>query len=251
MAAMGGIISATIMSMTARVSDVPLVDFHAHCLPALDDGAEDLATARRMLLAAAQQGAHTVVATPHFYWGTDTVASFLEQREAAYARLMQQSDDLPAIRLGTEVLLREGISQVDLRPLCLAGTDVLLVELPFSRPPYWLVQELEDIAYTQRLTVMLAHLDRYMHWYSAERLTALLELPDVIVQLNAETLADPAQLRLLRRWLPQPERLVLGSDMHDMQRRMPLLDAAVRRLSKKAFGRRWLALIDETTRELL
>ena len=224
-----------------------LVDFHAHCLPGIDDGARDVAAACSMLQTVAKQGAETVIATPHFYWGHHTVEAFLEQRQAAYGCLAPHRNTLPHILLGAEVLLREGISRTDLRPLCLQGTNILLVELPFMRPPVWVFEELEEIAYTQRLTVMLAHLDRYLPWYSAEKVERLLELPNVIVQINAEMLADRRDFRALRKWLPAVDRMVLGTDMHNTDDRAPLLDKALRTLSRHRVGREWLELIEETT----
>ncbi|MBR0447324.1 MAG: hypothetical protein IIX28_02525 [Clostridia bacterium] len=226
--------------MARATSKIALVDFHSHCLPGIDDGARDVETACAMLRKASEQGAAAVVATPHFYWGEHTVDSFLQARRAAVEQLRPHMDRLPPVRLGAEVLLREHISHMDLRPLCLEGTDVLLVELPFMRPPAWVMEELENIAYNQRLTVMLAHLDRYMPWYSSERIGQFLDLPDVIVQLNAETIAYRGAFRALQKWLPDCERMVLGSDMHDLDRRGPELDAAMKMLNKKRQGRVWL-----------
>lgn len=217
----------------------------------MDDGARDLKMACGMLKMAAEQGVERVMATPHFYWGNDTVTSFLEDRAHCYAQLQPHLAGLPEVRLGAEVLLREHVSTQDLRPLCLEGTDVLLVELPFMPPPGWMIEELENITYNHKVTIMLAHLDRYMPWYSASKLAPLLELPDVIVQINAESIADRGYFRLLRKWLPDCPRLVLGSDMHDLTDRAPQMAEAVRLLQKKRVGREWLERIEQTTDELL
>lgn len=238
------------MNMAATASNPAWVDFHTHCLPAIDDGAADVETACGMLRMAAEQGAKTVVASPHFYWGQDTVESFLQARQEAYERLKPHLAGLPTVKLGAEVLLREGISSQDLRPLCLEDTDLLLVELPFAPPPGWLIEELENIVYNQRLTVMLAHLDRYLPWYSKEQVEMLTELPDVIVQLNGDTLADRGAYRALRRWLPDVPRMVLGSDMHSTGHRAPHMTAAFRNLSRKRLGRLWLERVEETTENL-
>jgi len=245
--AVAGIIVSTIMS-TRATSKRSITDFHAHCLPAVDDGARDVAMALAMLTQAGQQGAETVIATPHFYWGEDTPESFLHNRQQALDRLRPQLDNsLPQVKLGAEVLVREHVSRLDLRALCIEGTDILLVELPFMRAPYWLLEELENIALDQRLTLMLAHLDRYMPWYSKRDLEPLLELPNVIVQLNAESIVDKQTFRSLRKWLPDCPRLVLGSDMHDLRHRAPELDKAVREMAHNRTGRLWLERIDATT----
>ncbi len=236
---------------TRAASKRPLTDFHSHLLPAMDDGARDTDTALEMLRRSAQQGVDTVCATPHFYWGEDTVDTFLERRTAAVERLSPHlTEELPALRLGAEVLVREGISRLDLRPLCLEGTSVLLVELPFMRAPYWLVEELESVVYDQSLTLMLAHLDRYMPWYSAKSLEPLLDLPDTIVQLNSESLTDRRALRGLVKWLPEHPRLVLGSDMHDLRHRAPDWERMVQTLSRHRTGRDWLARAEATADEI-
>ena len=237
------------MATTTR-SNLRLVDFHAHCLPALDDGARNTDASRAMLGMVRDQGAVAVIATPHFYWGNDTVADFVDARQQAYDSLMLHKKELPPVLLGAEVLLREGISKQDLRPLCIEGTNILLVELPFIRPPYWLFEELEEIAYTQRLTIMLAHLDRYLPWYSTEKLDRLMELPGVIVQINAEMLVDRRDFRVLQKWLGTPNRLVLGTDMHDPEGRAPMLDRAVHTLSRTRTGRVWLERIALTTEQI-
>lgn len=234
------------MSMATK-NNSRFVDFHTHCLPDIDDGARDAATAHTMLQMVAAQGADTVVATPHFYWGHHTVEEFLQKRQDALAALTLDNATMPSVLLGAEVLLREGISKEDLRPLCMQGTGILLVELPFMRPPSWVFEELEEIAYTQRLTVMLAHVDRYMPWYSGEKLERLLELPNVIVQINAEALTNRREFRTLRKWLPTAQRMVLGTDMHSARSRKPLLDKALSVLSHSRVGRAWLEMIKETT----
>ena len=86
---------------------------------------------------------------------------------------------------------------------------------------------------------------------SVEEAKALLELPDVIVQLNADALVDKRYSKALNKWLPYMPRLVLGSDMHDDVHRAPLLDQAIARMEKKRFSQEWLDLIETTTRELL
>lgn len=240
-----------IMNMAMTASNFPWVDFHSHCLPGIDDGAADVETACGMLRMAAEQGAVSVAATPHFYWGQDTVESFLQARQKAYERLKPHLEGLPPVRLGAEVLLREGISRLDLRPLCLEGTDVLLVELPFAPPPGWLIEELENIIYHQHLTVMLAHLDRYMPWYSKEQAEMLTDLSDVIVQINGDSLADRGVYRALRRWLPDAQRMVLGSDMHSTGHRAPHMNGALRHLSRKRPGRLWLDRVEKTTKDLI
>lgn len=218
----------------------------------MDDGAADIATAVAMLTEAGRQGVSTVVATPHFYPGQESVNSFLQRRQASLDSLRPHlPEEAPRLLTGAEVLVREGTSQLDLRGLCVEGTDCLLVELPFMQPPYWLYEELENITYGQRLTLILAHVDRYMPWYSAKRIAGMADFPDVILQLNGEAFLNRHCYAHLRRWLPDTERLLLGSDMHNMEHRAPNLEHARRAMARHRKGRLWLERADATAAHLL
>ena len=238
-----------IMSIaTTAASNADWTDFHSHCLPNLDDGAADLQTAVAMLRARAQQGVTRVVATPHFYIGDHSAVGFFRERKRAYEEIRPYlTGDMPEVVLGAEVLIREGISRYDLRPFCIEGTDILLVELPFMAPSYWVMEELESLVYKQGLTLMLAHLDRYLSWYSRDQLEALLDLPGVIVQMNADSAADKQGFRYLCKRLPLAKRLVIGSDMHNLDHRAPRIGQAVKVMSKHRVGRQWLDRILWTT----
>ncbi len=228
-----------------------MVDFHSHCLPALDDGARDLTESKAMLSESARQGIDTVVATPHFYASHETVDEFLAHRAQAVERL---GDGLPPgmrLLLGAEVLLQQGVSKLDLHALCIEGTDCLLLELPFMPPSDWVFEELETIALDRRMDIILAHADRYMRWYSREQIASIVELPGLTVQLNAESLLDRRTFRSLRRWLPTCERLVFGSDMHHGDRRPPNLQPAYRRMRWSRCGRQWMTLAASTEWRLL
>ena len=238
------------MNTAARVRAI--TDFHAHCLPAIDDGAVDIATSVAMLTEAGRQGVSTVVATPHFYPGQESVESFVRRRRAAVEALTPHLPaGAPRLLTGAEVLVREGTSRLDLRQLCVQGTAYLLVELPFMRPPYWLYEELENITYGQRLTLILAHVDRYMPWYSSKGIAGIADFPDVILQLNGEAFLNRHCFSHLRRWLPDTDRLLLGSDMHNMDERAPNLERACRVLSRHRVGRKWLQQMDITTAGLM
>lgn len=229
------------MIMSTATSDYDLTDFHSHCLPNLDDGAADIETAVAMLCDSAQQGVKRVVATPHFYIGQHSASAFFRERQRAYEELKPYlTQDMPELLLGAEVLIREGISRYDLRPFCLQGTDILLVEMPFSTLPYWLLEELENIVNGQHLTLMFAHLDRYLPWYSHNSFEMLMDLPDAVMQVNADSIADKRYFKSLCRHLPDTRRMVLGSDMHNMGHRASRMGQAVKVMSKSRTGRLWL-----------
>lgn len=233
------------------------IDFHSHCLPGMDDGAATTAEALRLLHQTVKQGVRTVVATPHFYWGEETVETFLERRQAAFQTLQEAiaKDSLLAgqIRIlpGAEVLLREGISRQPLQALCLAGTDYLMLELPFSPPPEWLYEEIENIVFDQKLRVVFAHVDRYIAWYSRDKIAELLELPEAAMQLNGDALQHRRMIRALYRWLPETDAVLFGSDMHHPDTRPQTLGAAMRCLKHCREGRFWLDASVAFSKQLL
>ena len=56
---------------------LPMVDFHTHILPQMDDGSQSVEQTLQMLSFLADQGVKTVVATPHFYAHRDQPDAFL------------------------------------------------------------------------------------------------------------------------------------------------------------------------------
>ncbi len=228
-----------------------MIDFHSHCLPAMDDGARDREEALAMLAESVRQGVDTIVATPHFYRSQETIAEFLTRRAESFAQL---ADDIPQnlrLLLGAEVLIQKGLSREDLHPLCIEGTNRILIELPFMPFDPWIFEEMENIVLEQRLDVILAHVDRYIPWCSREAMRELMEFPEMVVQLNGECMLDRASFRDLRKWLPQTYNLVFGSDMHDMVHRPPNLLATYRSMKSKFRGREWLLAAQDLGPDLL
>lgn len=240
-----------IMSTVAAANKILLTDFHSHCLPDVDDGAADVTTAVAMLRAGAEQGVRRVAATPHFYIGQHDASVFFKERQRAYEDIKPYLDEtMPEVLLGAEVLIREGISRYDLSAFCLQNTDILLVEMPFMAPPIWLFEELENIVNRQGLTLMYAHLDRYLSWYSHGDFEMLMDMPDSIMQVNADSIADKKYFGSLLRHLPDTRRMVIGSDMHNLDHRSPRIGQAVKVLSKHRVGREWLHRMLRTTEHL-
>ncbi len=227
-----------------------MLDFHSHCLPAMDDGASDRDESLAMLNESSRQGVKTVVATPHYYASQESVSEFLASRTKAVERLGELPKDMRLL-LGAEVLLQKGLAAVDLSPLCIEGTRNILIELPFMSPMSWMMEELENIAYAQRLDIILAHVERYMPWYSREQMEMIMDFPSLTVQMNAESLLTRSDFRRVRRWLPSTGRLVFGSDMHHVEHRRQRLQEASDFLIQRMAGRRWMLLAEQTGNEIL
>ena len=112
-----------------------LIDFHSHILPRLDHGSRSSQVSLSQLQMMQAAGVDTVCATSHFYPQEVLLSSFLEARQGSFNRLLEVSGDMqrPKILLGAEVLICEGLDQMEgLEALCLEGTNVMLLEMPFS-----------------------------------------------------------------------------------------------------------------------
>ena len=215
-----------------------MTDFHMHVLPGMDDGSKDTRTSLAMLARSADYGVDTVVATSHFYAEDNSISRFLARRQAAYDRLVEamgDRDGLPSLRLGAEVCYFSGVSTVeDLDRLCVQGTDLLLLEMPFVP---WTDRMLREVETIQRsgLQVAAAHIERYLDIQPRRAMEAFLDL-DTFIQCNGEFFLSRWTVRRALRMFKQGQIHFLGSDAHNLSSRAPNLGDAVKLIEKK-FGR--------------
>ena len=111
------------------------IDMHCHCLPGVDDGAQDLAEAQALCAALISEGINVVVATPHQLGRFSECNDASQIREAVLVlNETLKSEDIPLTVLpGGDVRVDERICQLleaD-RILTLAdGGRYILLELP-------------------------------------------------------------------------------------------------------------------------
>ena len=210
------------------------VDYHTHILPFMDDGAPDVEASLKMLGMLAEQGIERVATTSHSDPKNETVSEFISRRDKSYELLCSNCDTgyLPEIVLSAEVYCTPGISSADLSPLCYKGTNYLLFELP--RLPFgeWMVTELEVIAYKQKLVPVIAHLDRYMEWYSPKDIRKLLSFDDAVIQINNHAFSKKDVRHAVCDIIKNGYRVVIGSDAHDTEKRRPNFDMVEKQLSR-------------------
>lgn len=229
-----------------------IIDFHSHVLPGIDDGSRDVSMSRQMLRLSAEQGVEVVNATPHFYASRDRIERFLDRRSRAYDRLTEVlTPDLPRLHLGAEVAFFSGISDADrIDALCLEGTDVLLLELPFRPWSERDLAEVEALIRVRGFQLVLAHLERYLLIRENRNyIPRLLELP-LQVQINAGSLLEWRRRGKALQLFRQGQAHLLGSDCHNLTDRPPNLTAGRQVLAKKA-GQECLARVDAAGARLL
>ena len=228
-----------------------MIDFHSHILPGIDDGSPDVETSLRMISALQTQGVDTICATSHFYATERTPERFLFRRQEAFDRLKAALPaDAPRILLGAEVLFFPGISHMEELPaLCLEGTDLLLLEMPFDSWTDYTIREVMELACSGRYMILMAHIERYFFQQPVSVWDDFLN-KGILMQSNADFFLRFSTRRKAFRLLREGRIHLLGTDCHNMSSRAPRMEAALRRIRKR-FGEEWLTEMDGLGRSLL
>lgn len=237
-----------------------MIDFHTHILPGIDDGSRDIDMTEKMLRMEQSMGVSHIYATPHFYAHRRSIDSFLERRNRALEKtreLIAEDPGLPGITAGAEVYYFSGIGRAgQLESLCIEGTNLLLLELPFAQWHSDVAKDISELMDRRGLRIILAHLERYeafqkdrYHWEQ------ILEMP-LTIQLNNEDFIDSGSLlrrnhrhKLSFELLASHDNIIIGSDCHNVTDRKPNMAEARVIIEKKAGAERLLQ-IDEYTKEV-
>ena len=186
------------------------VDFHSHILPYADHGSSSLEVSMAQLSLALEHGVKRIVLTPHYYPHRENPESFIARREKCYNKLLNNLGDAsPDVRLGAEVLICDNIEEIPrLEDLCVRGTRVLLLELPFTDFSESYVDSVKYLI-SDGYDVVLAHADRYDP-SNIDRLVAL----GAKIQLNADSLSSLFVKKHIKRWIDNGYVYAIGSDIH-------------------------------------
>ncbi len=210
------------------------IDFHSHVLPQMDDGSASVEESLEMLAASRAQGVEVMLATPHFYAVDESLELFLERRARAAELLREQyhSELHPRICLGAEVEFFSGIARSRLtEQLTVAGTRLILVEMPFMRWSEAQIAELAFLRENRGLIPVVAHIERYEKYQKRGTVESLIER-GILFQSNAEYFLDAKTAKRAKRRLLRGEIAVIGSDSHNMSTRVPNLMQACEEIER-------------------
>ena len=190
-----------------------VIDFHAHILPHMDHGSRRVSTSVDQLAIMQQAGVSKVCATSHFYPQDVLPEVFIEERLRSLEHALRSYGygPRPRILLGAEVLICQGLENMEgLKDLCVEGTDILLLEMPFThgdwgRDLYHTVHEIRK----KGITPVLAHVDRYPK-KSIEQLFDM----GLYGQINCDSLTKMFKPKHLLRWVEDGKIVAFGSDLH-------------------------------------
>ena len=242
------------MQKTPNPDILKIYAFPRHILPGLDHGCSDTAVAMEQIRRAVRAEVHCILATSHFYPHAESVDSFLRRRRLAWVQLQKELAREEEIRAagiqivqGAEVLICKGLERMEgLEQLCIDGTKVLLLEMPFTE--IWVLWDAvliySVIAFLDKcgLQVVLAHVERY-------RMSQIMPLLEAgcLAQVNIGSLVGRWNRQRFRaqQYLSHDRISALGSDIHGVGDQYTDFTHIIKK-HNKAVG-----MIMERTRELL
>jgi len=194
----------------------------------MDDGSSSIEESKAMLNLLLNQGIDTVYLTPHFYISENQIEDFLSRREGCFRALKEaHGEKFPKLKLGAETYYFEGMTTEEniekLKLLKLEDTDYLLLEMPFTK---WTKRMVDDVIKLQNaagITVLMAHIERYLGLVDKETLFYLKRL-GVVFQMNAEYINQGLFQIKAKKLLNSGLISIIASDTHNLTNRKPNMD---------------------------
>jgi protein-tyrosine phosphatase len=216
-----------------------VIDLHAHILPGLDDGPEDLDGSAALAAAAVQAGTAVLAATSHvnngFGLGPEELAS---AREAVVARLADDGIPLEVVQ-GGEISPRRypSLDDDDLHELTLGTGPWVLLECPFSPAGAAMDVMVADL-HRRGFQVLLAHPERSPSMQAQPALLRHLVDHGALAQVTSASLAGDfgdAARRCAFTLVEQGLVHVLASDAHHHVHRPPGVEPGLHAMGER-FG---------------
>ncbi len=217
-----------------------IIDCHSHILPGIDDGSKSWEMTQQMLTEAQRGGVRILIATPHFYADRMRMEDFLVKRKRVFVPCYQEAKKRNILLLGgAEVAFFSGISKAEgIEKLCISGTDLMMVEMPFRE---WETKDLKELADLKKrgITPIIAHLERFYSYQKDESLIEkLFDLP-VYIQLNTGCFLNWKTRKRGFELLDEDNVDFLGSDCHNVTTRPENMGECCDVIEKK-FGTEFL-----------
>ena len=212
-----------------------IFDVHAHVLPGVDDGAEDMDEAERLLLSAASQGVREVIATPHYSRRRGTDRERLQELAVQLQERMSRHDPQFRVYLGQETYYHEELPErlKEGQALTMAGSRYVLMEFDTAVLYTTLSRGVRRLAEAGYVPV-LAHMERYRCLRDEDRIRETAKY-GCVMQMNYDSIRGhwfQPEVRWCRKQVLDGTIQLLGTDMHRRDFRPPEITEAVRWLSK-------------------
>lgn len=216
-----------------------MVDMHTHLLPRTDDGSRSIQESLKEFERLEMIGFDGFVLSPHFYPSEESMQGFVSRRDRQFE---QCKKELPSdTYLGCELYLQKFLfNYEDISPLCISGTKYVLTEVstdPGNKKS--VVELLKRMIYTyNRITPVLAHIDRYPHIVKDKALVKELVEMGCRIQVNIDGFYDFFARNRLLKYVEKGYIQFMGSDSHGFLHRQQKTQKSVAFL-EKALGNDW------------
>lgn len=235
-----------------------MIDFHAHILPDIDDGARNFRESVSMLRMLSSQGVTKVVLTPHFYPGETDLTDFLKARSEKLSLLLEKlyekkekGEAFPEIAVGAEVFFFPTIySLADIDKLCIMGTNYLLLEMPFKKWTQSVFDTVHKLISNRGIIPVIAHVDRYIPFGNGKNEIVQLKELGALIQINSDFFCTFSGRRKAFSYIKASLADVIGSDCHSTGSRRPEIGKAEAILLKK-FGEDKIKQINSLSEKIL
>lgn len=218
-----------------KVKNERIVDLHTHILPSVDDGPDSVEEAIKLLLAEKRQGVTDVVFTPHFLPSDMSEEDFISRRNASFDHLQEKIKGIEALSgmslyLGAEVRYDPHLVGMELRALCIEGTDYLLLE-PLGSFPFNFEETLQSML-SSGIIPILAHAERFSYLVGDKKLLKQLREDGVVIQCNASAPFSRHYSKNFKKLLRGGFVDIVASDAHSIDKRPPMLKEALDKLKR-------------------
>ncbi len=212
-------------------------DIHTHILPGIDDGAENIEAAIRLIAAEEEMGVTDIALTPHFRMSETPLDDFLSARNASFEALLQtlkEKELFPEMRfhLGAEVRYDPNLIHLDIGRLCIGNSSYLLLE-PTGNIPFNF-ENTVSFMLSRGITPIIAHIERYDYLLRDPGFLERLIDSGAVLQCNASAVCgknrSSTAVKLIKRGFVD----LIASDCHSIDRRPPNLSYAYKKIKKES-----------------
>lgn len=232
------------------------VDIHSHILPGIDDGAQTVEEANKMLEIAYQEGIRTIIATPHY--AVDATNWSKEQTEEVFQKMKKQiKEKYPdlTIALGNEIFYSDGVVEALKKGqlYTMAESKYVLVEF-LPRVTYKAIYQAIRELVMARFRPIIAHVERYECLIkNRDGLDELIEL-GAYLQMNSKSLLGgifDERTRWCKTLVKEGYITFIGTDTHNTETRKPLMEQAAKWVEKKCGTEGMEELFGNNARKIL
>ena len=221
-------------------------------MPEIDDGAENLNEALKILKLMQSQGITDVIATPHFYPAEDNLEDFEIAKIESFKKLTEFSikRKLPNVYLGCELLYFRGLCVSEsLKEFCLNDSNILLLELTDDAINEHLFEEIITLREKFGIEPIIAHVERYCGARKYKKFIKFLIENNITVQINAASVLIPQLGRVIKKLLDSGLDCVIASDAHSTEMRPPRIAEAMQYLGK-TYGEEYCRKLEQNSKNL-